>query len=139
MSQKDMMLHDKLIMTDPSDAITGGCSKYDAHQFAPGAPRGQLHRAFSVFLFNERGEMLITRRADTKITFPGVWTNTCCSHPIHGMTPGEVDENEPGEVERTGEVRTEGTKFGAVRKLKHEVRSERGGASEGVGQSEGLV
>jgi isopentenyl-diphosphate delta-isomerase type 1 len=51
---------------------------------------GLLHRAFSVFLFNERGELLLQQRAAAKITFPGAWTNTCCSHMLH--TPDELEE-----------------------------------------------
>jgi isopentenyl-diphosphate delta-isomerase len=43
-----------------------------------------LHRGFSLFLFNKNHELLLTRRADTKKTFPGVWTNTVCGHPAPG-------------------------------------------------------
>jgi len=50
---------------------------------------GLLHRAFSVFLFNERNELLLQQRAASKITFPRMWTNTCCSHMLH--TPAELD------------------------------------------------
>lgn len=46
-------------------------------------PHNLLHRAFSVFLFRPcDGKLLLQRRADEKITFPGMWTNTCCSHPL---------------------------------------------------------
>ena len=44
---------------------------------------GLLHRAFSVFLFNTQGQLLLQQRAAAKITFPLCWTNTCCSHPLH--------------------------------------------------------
>jgi len=54
-------------------------------------PRGILRRAFSVFLFNSEGKLLLQQRAPTKITFPNVWTNTCCSHPLFGYNPTEVD------------------------------------------------
>ena len=50
---------------------------------------GLLHRAFSVFLFNDAGEMLLQKRALAKYHSPGLWTNTCCSHP----RPGESTEN----------------------------------------------
>jgi isopentenyl-diphosphate delta-isomerase len=49
--------------------------------------KGLLHRAFSVFLFNSENELLLQQRATEKITFPDMWTNTCCSHPL-GI-PGE--------------------------------------------------
>ena len=44
--------------------------------------KGMLHRAFSVFLFDTQGRLLLQQRADEKITFPGFFTNTCCSHPL---------------------------------------------------------
>lgn len=52
--------------------------------------KGMLHRAFSVFLFNTKNELLLQQRATEKITFPDYWTNTCCSHPLH--TPQELQE-----------------------------------------------
>lgn len=45
--------------------------------------KGMLHRAFSCFIFNSEGKLLLQQRSDSKITFPGYWTNTCCSHPLH--------------------------------------------------------
>lgn len=57
--------------------------------------KGMLHRAFSVFLFNTKGELLLQQRSDAKITFPGYWTNTCCSHPLY--IPDELtEENQLG-------------------------------------------
>jgi len=47
---------------------------------------GLLHRAFSVFLFNSKGELLLQQRAQEKITFPLYWTNTCCSHPLYYLS-----------------------------------------------------
>jgi isopentenyl-diphosphate delta-isomerase len=44
--------------------------------------QGLLHRAFSVFLFNDQHELLLQQRSMAKITFPGYYTNTCCSHPL---------------------------------------------------------
>jgi isopentenyl-diphosphate delta-isomerase len=48
--------------------------------------KGLLHRAFSVFIFNSKGEMLIQQRADKKYHSGGLWTNACCSHPMPGET-----------------------------------------------------
>lgn len=57
--------------------------------------QGMLHRAFSVFLFNSKGELLLQQRAPEKITFPEYWTNTCCSHPLYN--PDELpEENQLG-------------------------------------------
>ncbi len=54
---------------------------------------GLLHRAFSVFLFRPRdGRLLLQKRSDEKITFPGMWTNTCCSHPL--SIRAEIEEKD---------------------------------------------
>ena len=59
--------------------------------------KGLLHRAFSVFLFRPSdGRLLLQKRADEKITFPGMWTNTCCSHPL-SIRAESVEENQAGE------------------------------------------
>ena len=124
MSQSQFMARDTVLVVDANDNIIGSASKYDSHVFGHNAPRGVLHRAFSVFLFEEdannnggdESRLLLQKRASTKITFPNVWTNTCCSHPLHGMIPNEVDE--PCDV-RGGDVR--GVKYAAMRKLGHEL------------------
>ena len=51
------------------------------------------HRAFSLFLFNKKNELLITQRSLEKITFGGMWTNTCCSHPRHSEEEIQTNEN----------------------------------------------
>lgn len=66
------------------------CKACHLCRFVEGQPEGRLHRAFSVFLFNSRNELLLQQRAASKITFPGVWTNTCCSHQLYGQSPDEV-------------------------------------------------
>mmetsp|Transcript_1913 Transcript_1913/g.3454 ORF Transcript_1913/g.3454 Transcript_1913/m.3454 type:complete len:798 (+) Transcript_1913:81-2474(+) len=117
MSQSQFMERDTVLVLSDTDIVTGSSSKKTSHVFSPSQPRGILHRAFSVFLFDSStSELLLQQRASTKITFPNVWTNTCCSHPLHGMEPGEVDG--PEDV-RDGTVM--GVKNAAVRKLEQEL------------------
>ena len=70
-------------MVDESDAVKGFETKRDCHLKANIIEHGMLHRAFSVFLFNKKGDLLMQKRSDKKITFPGYITNSCCSHPLH--------------------------------------------------------
>lgn len=69
-----------LILVDEQDNQVGICEKMQAHE------KGLMHRAFSVFLFNKKGEMLLQQRAIEKYHSGGLWTNTCCSHPYPGET-----------------------------------------------------
>ncbi|MFC9930424.1 isopentenyl-diphosphate Delta-isomerase [Streptomyces sp. NPDC127190] len=71
-----------LELVDEKGVTTGTAEKLAAHQ-----PPGQLHRAFSVFLFDEQGRMLLQQRALGKYHSPGVWSNTCCGHPCPGEAP----------------------------------------------------
>ena len=73
-----------IILVDENDNEIGTEEKIKAHE------EGKLHRAFSIFLFNSRGRMLITRRAKTKYHCGGMWTNTCCSHPKPGESVEEA-------------------------------------------------
>jgi len=74
---------EQVILVDKDDCEIGVMEKMEAHKQAV------LHRAFSVFLFNPQGKMLLQQRALTKYHSAGLWTNTCCSHP----RPGETLEN----------------------------------------------
>lgn len=76
---------DQLILVDESDRPTGHADKLPAHQAG-----GQLHRAFSVFIFNRAGQMLLQRRAAGKYHFAGLWTNACCSHPYVGQETADA-------------------------------------------------
>jgi len=67
---------DELILVDKEDQVLGYQSKELCHD-----GEGILHRAFSVFLFNEAGELLMQQRGETKRLWPMVWSNSCCSHP----------------------------------------------------------
>ena len=72
------MERDKVILVDEGDDMLGQMGKMEAHQ------RGCLHRAFSIFILNAKGEMLIHQRASSKYHGGGLWTNACCSHPQPG-------------------------------------------------------
>lgn len=67
-----------VILVNEKDEPTGTMEKMEAHQ------KGVLHRAFSVFIINDAGEMLLQQRALSKYHSPGLWTNACCSHPMPG-------------------------------------------------------
>ncbi|MDQ0906193.1 isopentenyl-diphosphate Delta-isomerase [Streptomyces canus] len=71
-----------LELVDEHGVTIGTAEKLAAHQ-----PPGQLHRAFSVFLFDEQGRLLLQQRALGKYHSPGVWSNTCCGHPYPGEAP----------------------------------------------------
>jgi isopentenyl-diphosphate Delta-isomerase len=68
----------QVILVDENDSPVGSSEKMQAHV------DGLLHRAFSVFIFNEKGEMLLQQRALNKYHSGGLWTNACCSHPAPG-------------------------------------------------------
>ena len=74
-----MKEEDKVILVNEHDDMVGIMDKMEAHK------QGLLHRAFSIFIFNSKAEMLLQQRAVTKYHSGGLWTNACCSHP----TPGE--------------------------------------------------
>jgi isopentenyl-diphosphate delta-isomerase len=75
---------EQVILVDELDNVLGSMEKLRAHQ------SGVLHRAFSVFLFDEKGNMLLQKRAKEKYHSPGLWTNTCCSHPRPGESTLEA-------------------------------------------------
>ena len=71
---------EKVILVDKTDHQIGEMEKQEAHI------KGLLHRAFSIFIFNSKGEVLLQQRAFHKYHSGGLWTNTCCSHPRNGET-----------------------------------------------------
>jgi isopentenyl-diphosphate delta-isomerase len=68
----------RLILVDEKDMPVGTAEKMEAHE------KALLHRAFSIFIFNSKGEMLLQQRALKKYHSGGLWTNACCSHPYEG-------------------------------------------------------
>ncbi|MEC8949248.1 MAG: isopentenyl-diphosphate delta-isomerase [Candidatus Thermoplasmatota archaeon] len=94
---------EECILVDESDAVTGSASKVTCHH-----GEGVLHRAFSILIFDSEGRLLLQQRSPEKITFPGVWANTCCSHPLYCDSELETRD-------------ALGVKRAAQRKLGHEL------------------
>eukprot|EP00455_Lapot_gusevi_P054338 TRINITY_DN868_c0_g7_i1.p1 TRINITY_DN868_c0_g7~~TRINITY_DN868_c0_g7_i1.p1 ORF type:complete len:258 (+),score=33.36 TRINITY_DN868_c0_g7_i1:61-834(+) len=104
---QEQLMEEVCIVVDENDVALRGGTKRECHEAQP-IQQGLLHRAFSVFLFNEEGQLLLQQRAQSKITFPLCWTNTCCSHPLY----------HPPEMELKDEM---GIRRAAQRKLEHEL------------------
>jgi isopentenyl-diphosphate delta-isomerase len=93
-------MEDQLLRVDERDVVIGVIGKAAAHRVGTSC----LHRAFSLLCFNADGtKLLLQRRASCKVTFPDVWANTCCSHPL----TDETDENDHLGVRRAAERRAE--------------------------------
>ncbi|KAJ1035882.1 hypothetical protein NDA13_000540 [Ustilago tritici] len=102
------LMEERCMVLDNDDKYIRDGSKKECHLMT-NINKGLLHRAFSVFLFDPTsGKLLLQRRAPEKITFPNMWTNTCCSHPL--AIKGELEEAEQIGVRRA-----------AQRKLDHEL------------------
>lgn len=71
-------MEEKVILVNEKDEQIGLMPKLEAHE------KGVLHRAFSVFVFNDHNELMLQQRAHSKYHSPGLWTNTCCSHQRDG-------------------------------------------------------
>ncbi len=78
------MLVNQVILVNENDEELGSMEKIAAHREA------LLHRAFSVFIFNRKGEMLLQQRASNKYHSPDLWTNACCSHPMPGESTADA-------------------------------------------------
>jgi len=78
------MKEEEVILVDTNDRPLGTMPKMEAHQ------KAVLHRAFSVFILNSKGQMLLQQRAWEKYHSPGLWTNTCCSHQRMGESSLEA-------------------------------------------------
>ncbi|XP_028391411.1 isopentenyl-diphosphate Delta-isomerase 1-like [Dendronephthya gigantea] len=104
---QEQLLEEKCILINEEDKVIGEATKRECH-LNSNIKKGMLHRAFSVFLFNNDNELLLQQRSDAKITFPGRFTNTCCSHPL--SLPHELEDKDFLGVRRA-----------AQRKLNHEL------------------
>lgn len=101
------MMSEMCIEIDDKDIPLGPKSKVDLHIWE-NIQQGLLHRAFSVFLIDGEGRLLLQQRAGSKITFPLFWANTCCSHPWHNSAEMDLEN-------------AMGVKRAAVRKLEQEL------------------
>ncbi len=97
------LMSEAIISVDENDKQLGKISKVESHNGA-----GQLHRAFSVLLFDSNNRLLLQKRASNKVTFPSVWANSCCSHPLYSEQEMELEDSL-------------GVKRAAIRKLKQEL------------------
>ena len=77
-------MEEQVILVNENDEQIGLMPKMEAHE------KGVLHRAFSVFVFNNHNELMLQQRALSKYHSPGLWTNTCCSHQRDGETSLEA-------------------------------------------------
>jgi len=102
------LMAEECILVDENDVARGRASKVFCHIWSNIEAGVALHRAFSVCLFNSEGKLLLQQRSAAKITFPLMWTNTCCSHPL--WMEGETEEKDHLGVKRA-----------AIRKLDHEL------------------
>ncbi|MGO1751278.1 MAG: isopentenyl-diphosphate Delta-isomerase [Psychroflexus sp.] len=84
--QTDLDYSKFVILVDKNDQELGLMEKIEAHE------KALLHRAFSVFIYNDKGELMLQQRALGKYHTPGLWTNTCCSHQIKGETNIEAGQ-----------------------------------------------
>ena len=101
------LMREECILVDENDRVLGPDSKKSCH-LNSNIDAGKLHRAFSVFLFDTKGRLLVQQRSKAKITFPEHFANTCCSHPLY--FPEELEERDGLGVKRA-----------AQRKLNHEL------------------
>ncbi|XP_062848110.1 isopentenyl-diphosphate Delta-isomerase 1 [Trichomycterus rosablanca] len=98
------LLAEMCIVINENDQKTGADTKKNCH-LNSNISKGLLHRAFSVFLFNSEEKLLLQQRSDAKITFPGCFTNTCCSHPLY--TAQELEDQDAIGVRRAAQRRLE--------------------------------
>jgi len=107
--EQSRLMSERCIIVTPEDRAIGALDKKTCH-LMENINKGLLHRAFSVFIFRpDDGKLLLQQRASEKITFPDMWTNTCCSHPLDDFEEEKVEKDQWG------------VKVAATRKLDHEL------------------
>lgn len=107
--EQSRLMDEKCILVDEQDNAIGAMDKKTCH-LMENINKGLLHRAFSAFIFRPSdGKLLLQQRASEKITFPDMWTNTCCSHPLDDFEEEKIEEGQFG------------VRSAASRKLEHEL------------------
>ncbi|KAF8516367.1 Isopentenyldiphosphate isomerase [Gautieria morchelliformis] len=110
--EQSRLMDERCILVDEQDRAWGAADKKTCH-LMENINKGLLHRAFSAFVFRPSdGRLLLQQRASEKITFPDMWTNTCCSHPLDDFEEEKVETDQLGEL---------CVKVAASRKLEHEL------------------
>ncbi|KAI0296185.1 NUDIX hydrolase domain-like protein [Russula brevipes] len=108
-AEQSRLMDEKCIVVDEQDHPIGALDKKTCH-LMENINKGLLHRAFSAFIFRPSdGKLLLQQRASEKITFPDMWTNTCCSHPLDDFEEEKVEKDQLG------------VRVAASRKLEHEL------------------
>ncbi|KZT30568.1 Isopentenyldiphosphate isomerase [Neolentinus lepideus HHB14362 ss-1] len=108
-TEQSRLMDERCILVDEQDRALGAADKKTCH-LMENINKGLLHRAFSAFVFRPSdGKLLLQQRATEKITFPDMWTNTCCSHPLDDFPEEKVEQDQLG------------VKAAASRKLEHEL------------------
>lgn len=108
-AEQSRLMDERCILVDEEDNAIGAMDKKTCH-LMENINKGLLHRAFSAFVFRPSdGKLLLQQRATEKITFPDMWTNTCCSHPLDDFA-----EERDMQAQR-------GVRVAASRKLEHEL------------------
>ncbi|KIJ68467.1 hypothetical protein HYDPIDRAFT_106668 [Hydnomerulius pinastri MD-312] len=108
-AEQSRLMDERCILVDEQDNAIGAMDKKTCH-LMENINKGLLHRAFSAFVFRPSdGKLLLQQRASEKITFPDMWTNTCCSHPLDDFEEEKVEEQQLG------------VRVAASRKLLHEL------------------
>ncbi|KAA0155967.1 hypothetical protein FNF29_01386 [Cafeteria roenbergensis] len=87
------MMEERCIIVNDADEPVRPATKAECHQWAKiGGEGAMVHRAFSVFLFDHDARLVLQQRSEAKITFPGYWANTCCSHPLWRPEEMELED-----------------------------------------------
>ncbi|RPD62912.1 Isopentenyldiphosphate isomerase [Lentinus tigrinus ALCF2SS1-6] len=107
--EQTRLMEERCILVDEEDNALGAADKKTCH-LMENINKGLLHRAFSAFVFRPSdGKLLLQQRASEKITFPDMWTNTCCSHPLDDFEQEKIEKDQLG------------VRVAASRKLEHEL------------------